>query len=133
MSANFVADWYPLILEHVNPTGKEFGSGAYGRVFEVDYEGTLFAAKEAHPLLLHYARQREGTLKTLEDNFLRECHIWSMTRHPSIVHFIGRFSIQVGLLSIHMQVYISPKVIFVSDAQVEIVGFYAIKCNGVYL
>ena len=101
MSANFVADWYPLILEHVSPTGKEFGSGAYGRVFEVDYEGTLFAAKEAHPLLLHYARQREGALKTLEDNFLRECHIWSMTRHPSIVHFIGRFSIQVGLLSIH--------------------------------
>ena len=44
-----------LILHKVNSTGKEIGRGAYGRVFEVDYEGTLCAAKEVHALLLQLA------------------------------------------------------------------------------
>ena len=35
-----------LILYDMNPTGKEIGRGAYGRVFEVDYQGTLCAAKD---------------------------------------------------------------------------------------
>ena len=40
--------WGSLILHHdqINPTGKEIGRGAYGRVFEVKYEGTLCAAKD---------------------------------------------------------------------------------------
>ena len=82
-----VADWYLPILQGVNPTGTEIGSGAYGRVFEVEYEGTLCAAKETH------ARQREITLKNLKDNFVKECHIWtriwSTVHHPMLVHFLG--------------------------------------------
>jgi len=35
-----------LTLYDVNPTGKEIGRGAYGRAFEVDYQGILCAAKE---------------------------------------------------------------------------------------
>ena len=49
-------NWDSLILRGVNPTRKEIGRGAYGRVFEVDYEGALCAAKEVHALLLHYAK-----------------------------------------------------------------------------
>ena len=76
-----------LVLYGVHPTGKEIGVGAYGRVFEVKYEGTLCAAKEVHPLLLQYARG-EALLKIKED-FLRECEIWSILRHPCVVQFLG--------------------------------------------
>ena len=77
-----------LILHQVNVTaGKEIGRGAYGRVFEVDYEGTLCAAKEVHPLLLQYA-QGSDLQKIIED-FLNECQIWSTLRHPCVVQFLG--------------------------------------------
>ena len=77
-----------LILHRVNPTGKEIGRGAYGRVFEVDYEGTLCAAKEVHALLLKYAQG--GDLQKIKADFLSECQIWSTLRHPCIVQFLNR-------------------------------------------
>ena len=46
MTSSTYSNWGSLILHGVNPTGKEIGRGSYGRVFEVDYEGTLCAAKE---------------------------------------------------------------------------------------
>ena len=46
MTSSVPAYLNSLILHGVNPTGKEIGRGAYGRVFEVDYKGTLCAAKE---------------------------------------------------------------------------------------
>ena len=76
-----------LVLDGVDPTGKEIGCGAYGRVFEVNYEGTLCAAKEVHALLLQYAKGRD--LQKIKDNFLRECQIWSTLRHPCVVQFLG--------------------------------------------
>ena len=79
-------DWGSLILQRVNPTGKEIGRGAYGRVFEVDYEGTLCAAKEVHALLLQYAQG--DNLRKIIDDFLNECQIWSTLRHPCIVQFL---------------------------------------------
>jgi len=85
MSALSVAD--SLILYRVNPTGEELGRGAYGRVFEVDNEGTLCAAKEIHSLLLQYSRDNEHS--KIKENFLQECHIWSTLRHPFIVQFLG--------------------------------------------
>ena len=50
MTSSVPAYLNSLILHGVNPTGKEIGRGAYGRVLEVDYEGTLCAAKEVHAL-----------------------------------------------------------------------------------
>ena len=84
---NFAAHWGSLVLHRVNTTGKQIGCGAYGRVFEVDYEGTTCAAKEVHALLLQYA-EGDG-LQKIEDDFLSECQIWSMLRHPCIVQFLG--------------------------------------------
>ena len=72
---------------HIKCTGVELGNGSYGKVFEVDYSGTLCAAKEVHSLLLQLA-SREGAAKLKED-FLRECHLWSTLHHPSIVQFLG--------------------------------------------
>jgi len=85
-------NWSELVLYGVHPTGKEIGRGAYGRVFEVDYEGTLCAAKEVHELLLQYAQGDE--YRKITDDFLRECLIWSTLRHPCIVQFLGVFVCQ---------------------------------------
>ena len=87
MTSSVPAYLNSLILHGVNPTGKEIGRGAYGRVFEVDYEGTLCAAKEVHALLLQYAQG--GDLQKMKDDFLSECQIWSTLRHPCVVQFLG--------------------------------------------
>ena len=79
--------WDLLTLSGVIPTGNEIGRGAYGRVFEVNYEGLLCAAKEVHALLLQYAQGDD--LQKINDNFLSECQIWSTLRHPCIVQFLG--------------------------------------------
>ena len=84
MASSVLSSWGSLILHGVKYTGKEIGRGAYGRVFEVDYEGTLCAAKEVH------AQYAQGdNLQKIQDNFLRECQIWSTLRHPCIVQFLG--------------------------------------------
>ena len=87
MTSIVSVDWGSLTLHGVQSTGKEIGCGSYGRVFEVDYEGTLCAAKELHALLLKYAQGHE--LENISDNFLRECIIWSTLRHPCVVQFLG--------------------------------------------
>ena len=77
-----------LILKWVpKSTGKELGRGAYGRVFEVEYGKTRYAAKEVHAILLQHARGEE--LQHVKDSFLSECHIWGLLQHPCIVQFIG--------------------------------------------
>ena len=86
-TSRVTTNWGSLILNGVNPTGKEIGRGAYGRVFEVDYEGTLCAAKEVHALLLQYAQ--DDDLQKIKDDFLSECQIWSTLRHPCVVQFLG--------------------------------------------
>ena len=95
MTSHTVADWGSFILHGVNPTGKEIGRGAYGRVFEVDYEGTLCAAKEVHALLLQYSRAEN--LHKIEDDFLSECQIWSTLRHPCVVQFLGSVILVVNI------------------------------------
>ena len=67
-------------------TGETLGSGAFGKVSEVDYDGKLCAAKEIHSLLLHAS---ESEVNKVRDDFLYECHLWSTLRHPNIVLFLG--------------------------------------------
>ena len=84
------SNWGSLILHGVNPTGKEIGRGAYGRVFEVNYEGALCAAKEVHALLLQYSH--DSDLEKIKADFISECRIWSTLRHTCVVQFLGRKS-----------------------------------------
>ena len=88
MATNIVVE---LTLCNVNPTGKEIGCGAFGRVFEVDYQGTLCAAKEVHALLLQYSQSEER--RKITNDFLYECEVWSTIRHPCIVQFLGTLEI----------------------------------------
>ena len=41
-----------LYLTGVKPNGRDIGVGSYGRVFEVEYCGTICGAKEVHSILL---------------------------------------------------------------------------------
>ena len=82
-------NWRQLTLHGVKSTGKEIGRGAYGRVFEVEYKNTLYAAKEVHALLLEYAHNDQNALQNIKDSFFNECHIWSLLEHPCIVQFVG--------------------------------------------
>ena len=76
-----------LILKGVKETGEEFGVGAYGKVFAVDYYGTVCAAKEVHSILLTGVGVEE--FQRTRDNFLRECRQCAELRHPNIVQFLG--------------------------------------------
>ena len=90
-----------LILHGVHSTNKEIGVGAYGRVFEVDYEGALCAAKEIHALLLQYAK--DNNLQKIKDDFYRECQIWSTLRHPCVVQFLGSVIISSRCRRVYLQ------------------------------
>ena len=90
MASSDDSSWSSLVLHGIIPTGREIGRGAYGRVFEVNYAGTICAAKEVHALLLQYALGDD--LQKIKGDFLTECHIWSTLRHPCIVQFLGLIS-----------------------------------------
>ena len=67
---------------------EEIGRGSYGRVFEIEFGKTHYAAKELHAALAECRDDRGGVGK-IKANFIRECYIWSQLHHPCIVQFIG--------------------------------------------
>ena len=67
--------------------GQELGVGAYGRVYAVDWDGTVCAAKEVHPILVTGVGAAESRI--VSDNFLRECQQCAKLSHPNIVQFLG--------------------------------------------
>ena len=74
-----------LILTGVKISDREVGRGAYGRVFEADYNGTTCAAKQIHPLLL----KDVSVVEAIKQLFLRECLLHSKLDHPNIVKMLG--------------------------------------------
>ena len=83
-----ICRWNEIVLvKGVNPTGNEIGGGTYGKVFEVDYEGTLCAAKEIHKHIAQLVK------KCNTEKILNQCHIWSTICHPHIVQLLGLISI----------------------------------------
>ena len=85
----FSVDIPILQSKKVKSTGKEIDRGAYGRVVEVEYEKTRYAAKEVHELLLTEYAARNEQRSGIKAKFLNECLIWSRLQHPCIVQFIG--------------------------------------------
>jgi len=76
-----------VIVNGVKETGVEIGVGNYGRVFEVDYCGTICAAKEVHSFLL--CDTNLGGSLQVKEKFLRECQQCANLRHPNVVQFLG--------------------------------------------
>ena len=85
MPTKMADDWlkkFTLNLADVRETGNSLGKGSYGEVVEVEYHGTLCAAKRIYLEL----RQIGGKP---EEGFQRECEIWSQLRHPNVVQLLG--------------------------------------------
>ena len=89
-NAHFSDQLRDLYLTGVIPNGKAIGVGAYGRVFEVDYCGAIFAAKEIHSILVEEVRREE--FESTKQAFLTECIRSGSLSHPNIVHFLGVYN-----------------------------------------
>ena len=73
----------------ITSTEEEIGRGSYGKVFKVNYYGTLCAAKEIHSILLENVSRQE--LERTKSTYLRECRQCCALRHPNIVQFLGLY------------------------------------------
>ena len=89
-NAHFSDRLRDLYLTGVIPNGKGIGFGAYGRVFEVDYCGAIFVAKEIHSILVEEVRREE--FEATKKAFLTECIRSSSLGHPNIVTFLGVYN-----------------------------------------
>ena len=79
-----------LYLSGVRPTGRDIGTGAYGRVFEVELCGTLYAAKEIHSILVEGVG-REG-FDRMKEMFIAECVQTSALGHENVVRVLGVYN-----------------------------------------
>ena len=77
-----------LIITGVKFTDRYLGSGAYGRVFAVEYNGVTCAAKEIHSIVVETCRS-PNELHQLKRSFLQECLLHSKLHHPNIVKMLG--------------------------------------------
>ena len=75
------------MLSNVRLTGTELGSGAYGRVDEVEIPVGA-AAKTIYDVLHGNAGPGDAVPKAVTE-FVRECQLMSALRHPNIVSFLG--------------------------------------------
>ena len=71
----------------VKPNKNEIGVGAYGRVSEVEYCGTVYAAKEVHSILVQGVTPEE--FEATKKAFLSECIQSGVVSHPNVVQFLG--------------------------------------------
>ena len=78
-----------LIITGVKFTDRHLGSGAYSKVFTVDYNGVTCAAKGIHSMLVEIASPDERHLWHIKQNFLQECLLHSKLHHPNIVKMLG--------------------------------------------
>ena len=80
-----------LYLNGVRPNGKVIGvGGAYGRVFEVECCGSVYAAKEIHSLLVEDVQREES--ESVKRAFLNECIQSMALGHPNVVTFLGVYN-----------------------------------------
>jgi len=92
---DFDNDYQDIILKGVTPFyDDELGRGTYGRVYTVDYYGTICVAKEIYPILVEGDGQ-EQVMQTAA-SFMRECRQCSSLRHPNIIQFLGVYYPALG-------------------------------------
>ena len=85
--ASLASRFSGLIVANVVFTDTPLGRGADATVYEVEWNGTLCAAKRLHEILLE--DQSSGGVAKLISNFEAECETWSKLRHPGVVQFLG--------------------------------------------
>ena len=85
--SSFSKQFTSLELTGVKLTGKKLGKGSDATVQEVNWLGTLCAAKQLHDILLE--DDSPGGERHFIENFEKECTTWSKLVHPHIVQFLG--------------------------------------------
>ena len=81
-----------LLIDGVKLTENVLGKGAYGKVVEVVWNGTVCAAKQVHEIFIEEVSPAERA-KVVKD-FEREFRTWAKLRHPNIVILLGVFFIK---------------------------------------
>ena len=76
-----------LLITNLVFTDVKLGRGADATVFQVDWNGTVCAAKRLHDILLE--DDSPGGADKLISNFEAECLTWSKLRHSGVVQFFG--------------------------------------------
>ena len=76
-----------LLITDLAFTDTKLGRGSDATVYEVDWNGTVCAAKRLHDALLE--DESPGGADKLISNFEAECLTWSKLRHPGVVQFFG--------------------------------------------
>ena len=79
-----------LYLIGVRPNGNDIGVGAYGRVFEVEFCGIVYAAKEIHSILVKGVKREE--FDATKKAFLTECLQTSALGHQNVVQVLGVYN-----------------------------------------
>ena len=79
--------FHGLLIDGVTPTGAVLGRGSYGQVLEVDWHGTICAAKNVHEIFLEGVSAAES--RRIISDFERECQTWAQLRHPNVVQLLG--------------------------------------------
>ena len=79
--------FHGLLVTNLVFTDVKLGRGADATVFQVEWNGTVCAAKRLHEILLE--DQSPGGVTKLIGNFEAECLTWSKLRHPGVVQFLG--------------------------------------------
>ena len=76
-----------LKIYDVRRTDRKLGAGAFGTVLEVEWNGTVCAAKFMHDIFKEIlsAEEKQAFITAFE----KECATWSALRHPQIVQFLG--------------------------------------------
>ena len=67
--------------EKITCRDRQIGAGSYGRVVELNIDGTICAGKIMHEVLI------QG--KEILQKYVEECQLMSDIRHPNIVQFLG--------------------------------------------
>jgi len=81
---------YITEINLLNGKNHEIGRGAFGRVFEVECYGNIFAAKEIHPILVQDVQRIE--YEKIKEAFLNECIQSMALGHPNVVTFLGVYN-----------------------------------------
>ena len=76
-----------LLISNLVFTEVKLGKGADANVYEVEWNGTVCAAKRLHDILLE--DESPGGTDKFTSNFEAECLTWSKLRHPGVVQFLG--------------------------------------------
>ena len=77
------------MLSNVRLTGTGIGAGAYGSVEEVAIPGAICAAKKIHDFFQDTSQIPQAAIHKATTQFVRECQLMSILRHPNIVQFLG--------------------------------------------